>query len=110
MSIPSLCRDVKLVDARAFGRPLVTAQLYRDYPPEMLDTIEAHWADAREHAAMAAQTAGLAQPEHEHWDWRNKVDGVEGGRHMLVAIELLGEPQGIMAVLRNPRPGRFGDE
>src|SRR5437868_7324763 len=104
MATPSSCRNVKLISAREVGRPFVAAEVYRDYPLSELDVIEASWAKAREEAAMTGQAAGLAPLEHEHWDWRNKADSVEAGHHMLVAVECHGEAQGLMAVLRTPRP------
>jgi hypothetical protein len=51
----------------------------------------------------------LAPLEHSHWDWRHKADSVEAGTHMLVAVECDNEIQGLMAVLRLPRPARLGD-
>jgi hypothetical protein len=107
MSTPSLRRDVRLIDGRVPRRPFIAAQLYRDYPIVELDTIEARWGQAREQAATSGQIPGLAPLEHTHWDWRNKADSVEAGYHMLVAIECQGEPQGIMAVLRTPRPSKI---
>jgi hypothetical protein len=106
-SLPSR-RTVKLIDARAADRASIGAEVYRDYPPAQLDVIERLWADARERAAVAGLAAGLAPLEHEHWDWRNKRDSVETGRHLLVAVECEGEAQGLMAVLRTPRPGQLG--
>ena len=105
MSNPSSRRQVKLIDTHASGRPLVLAELYRDYPTNQLDGIETLWADAREAAAVS----GLAPLEHSHWDWRNKADSVEEGRHMLIAVECDGNVQGLMAVLRFPRPGNLGE-
>jgi predicted GNAT family N-acyltransferase len=46
--------------------------------------------------------------EHDHWNWRNKADSVEDGRHLLVGVEYEDEWQGIMAVARLPRSGRLG--
>jgi hypothetical protein len=109
MNTPSSRREVKLIDGRAARRPLVTAEVYRDYPLAELEVIEGRWAEAREQAAAEGSVAGLAPLEHTHWDWRNKADSVEAGYHMLVAAECRGEAQGIMAVLRNPRPARLGD-
>ena len=45
---------------------------------------------------------GWSAIEHSHWDWRNKIQSVKAGHHMLVAVEYEGEVQGIMAVLRGP--------
>jgi hypothetical protein len=109
MSSPSSCRAVLLIDGRAPGRPLVAAQVYRDYPAAQLDDIERVWAIAREEAAAAGAAAGLAPLEHSHWDWRNKTDSIEAGRHLLIAVECEGKAQGLMAVLRAPRPARIGD-
>jgi hypothetical protein len=105
--IPSR-RDVKLIAAVDPGRPFVAAFLYRDYPLQELEAIQNSWTDAREEAAIAGIAEGLAPLEHEHWDWRNKADSVEAGYHMLVAVECYGMVQGLMAVLRNPKPGRLG--
>jgi hypothetical protein len=99
MSNLSSPRIVRLLDARAPGRPFVAAELYRDYPAARLAAIESLWAEAR------GQVPHL---EHAHWDWRNKADGVESGRYMLAAVECDGEPQGVMAVLRMPQPARLG--
>ena len=108
MGTPLSRRKVQLIDARATGRPLVAAEVYRDYPVAELDNIEERWTRAREEAAIAGLTAGLVPLEHEHWDWRNKAYGVEMGQSMLVAVECVGEVQGLMAVLRNPRPAQIG--
>jgi hypothetical protein len=109
MTSPSSRRNVKLLDGRVPGRPPVAAEVYRDYPAAELDGIEARWAKAREEAATSGLAAGLAPLEHAHWDWRNKADSVEAAQHMLVAVECDGEAQGIMAVLRTPRPARLGE-
>ena len=66
MSIPSSSRAVRLIDARAPGRPFVPASVHRDYPAILLDDIEARWSAAREHAAVAGASAGLAPLEHSH--------------------------------------------
>jgi len=96
-----------LIDGRVVGRPVVEAELYRDYPAGQLETVESQWAEAREQAAATGLAAGLAPLEHSHWDWRTKADSVEVGRHMLVAIECAGEAQGIMAVVRTPRDAKL---
>ncbi|MCI0378188.1 MAG: hypothetical protein L0215_11330 [Gemmataceae bacterium] len=110
MSFPSSRRIVKLIDGRAPDRTAVEAYVYRDYPSSELEVIESRWAEAREQSAKAGLAAGLAPLEHSHWDWRNKADSVEAGRHMLVAVECAGEPQGIMAVLRMPQPSKLSEE
>jgi GNAT superfamily N-acetyltransferase len=107
MTGPSSRRQVQLIDARVTHRPFVRAEVYRDYPFGELERIEALWAEAREQAAMEGLAAGLAL-EHAHWDWRNKADSVEAGHHMLVAVECEGEAQGLMALLRTPRPAQLG--
>jgi hypothetical protein len=108
MSSPSSRRTVHLIDARLPTRPLVKADLYRDYPVAELETIETHWAKARDEAATAALVQGLTPLEHVHWDWRNKAESVEAGRHMLLGVECDGAVQGLMAVLRLPRRARLG--
>ena len=75
--------------------PRSSAEIYRDYPAILLDTIEVRWAQAREQAAAEGVAMGLAPLEHSHWDWRNKAESVEAGLHMLVAVECEGDPQGI---------------
>jgi hypothetical protein len=110
MSYPSSLRRVELVDGRASERPVIEAQLYRDYPSSQLEVVESQWAEAREQAGAAGLAAGLAPLEHSHRDWRTKADSVEGDRHMLVAVECAGEAQGVMAVMRTPRPGKLSAE
>src|SRR5437879_2387181 len=84
--------------------PSGPGELYRDYPLAELEAVETRWAQAREALAAVGSAQGLASLEHAHWDWRDKAESVEIGRHMLLAIECNGEVQGLMAVLRNPRP------
>jgi hypothetical protein len=110
MGSPSTRRTVQLVDGRTPDRPLISAEIYRDYPSPELDTIELRWAEARDQAAAEGVAMGLTPLEHSHWDWRNKADSVEAGLHVLVAVECEGEPQGIMAVLRTPRRSRHTGE
>lgn len=108
MSTPSSRRTVHLIDARIPARPLIAGDVYRDYPAVELEIIEARWAQARDEAAVAGLVHGLTPLEHAHWDWRNKAESVDAGRHMLLAVECDGEAQGLMAVLRRPRPARAG--
>ena len=108
MSVPQSHRRVWLIDNRVVERPNMSADLYRGLPAQIIDDIETGWATAREVAAQTAMAAGLNPLEHEHWNWRNKVESVEDGRHLLVAVECEGEWQGLMAVARLPRSGRLG--
>jgi hypothetical protein len=101
-------RRVNLIDNRLAERPLIQASVYRDYYSSELEEIEASWATSREKAVERGATAGLAPLEHSHWDWRKKADSVEAGHHMLVALELDGEIQGLMAIVRRPRRARSG--
>jgi hypothetical protein len=100
-------RWVRLLDNRVDDRPPIAASIYRDYLAHQLEEIEASWAEARDLAAEHGHAAGLAPLEHAHWDWRNKADSVEAGRHMLVALEVDGEVQGLMALLSLPRSARL---
>jgi hypothetical protein len=99
-------RWVNLLDNRVEDRPFIQAGVYRDFFSRELEEIEAGWAKSREKVAEQGQAAGLAPLEDTHWDWRNKADSVEAGHHILVAVE---SDQGLMAVLRLPRPARLGD-
>lgn len=105
---PSSIRRATLIDARLPSKPVISANLYRDFPASKLDVIEAEWANARQLAADTEQAIGLAPLEHSHWDWRNKRDSIKTGRHMAVVVECEGDIQGAMAVLRTPRPARLG--
>ncbi len=107
MASPSSLRNIQLIDARSPGRPLISAQLYRDFPSVELESVEILWQDAREQAAAEGIAQGLAPLEHSHWDWRKKIDSVEEGHHMLVAVECESVVQGIMAVMRVPRHSEF---
>jgi hypothetical protein len=53
---------------------------------------------------------GLAPFEHSHWDWRNKLDSVEAGYHLLVAVECQNQAQGMMALVRTPRLSPYTGE
>jgi hypothetical protein len=75
-----------------------------------LEHLESLWQESRERAATEGMAAGLAPLEHSHWDWRNKIDSVEAGRHLLIAVECQDAVQGIMAILRTPRQSQFTGE
>ena len=109
MTNPSSLRVVHLVDGRLAERPLIEAQLYRDYPLAEIENVELQWAEARERAGQLGELKGLAPLEHEHWDWRNKADSIEALQHMLLAVECEGEAQGLMAVSRVPQAARLSD-
>jgi hypothetical protein len=100
MSTSPSRRAVKLLDARSPERLLVNAELLRGLPAHELDALEASWGEARRQ---------LGYLEHTHWDWRNKAEGVETGRYLLVAAACAGEIQGVMAVCRAPKPARLGN-
>jgi hypothetical protein len=100
MSTPPSRRAVRLLDARSPERSLVDAEVIRGLPPAELDALEASWGEAGQR---------MESLEHAHWDWRNKAEGVESGRYLLVAVACVGEIQGMMAVLQAPRPAQLGD-
>lgn len=102
-------RRVKLIDNRAVPKSIITAGVYQGFFPHQLEEVEASWADARERAVTEGRTMGFAPLEHSHWDWRRKADSMEAGHHVLVAVEVDTEVQGLMAVLQRPRPARLGD-
>lgn len=110
MAFPSSHRIGWLIDAQDPDRKLVRVDVYRGYPPAELEDLESQWAKAREEVAAKGSSTGLASVEHSHWDWRNKVQSVEAGRHMLVAIEYQHEVQGVMAVLQAPKLSWISDE
>jgi hypothetical protein len=107
MAMPSTRREIRLVDGRNPNADAVRGFLYRDYPAAQLDELESAWASARESAVEAGVAAGLASLEHGHWDWRNKADSVDKGRHLLIAVEVSNEPQGVMAIDRIHRLARL---
>jgi hypothetical protein len=109
MSTPSSFRKVRLSEGRNSDHPIVLAEIYRDYPVQQLEFIENQWSKARENATAAGFVKGLAPLEHSHWDWRNKAESIGAGHHMLVAVEYEGDVQGLMAVLRQPKPARLGE-
>jgi hypothetical protein len=102
-------RTVKLLDNRDPNRPWIQSHLYRDLPAHWLDDIEQQWATAREAAALDG-AGGLNPLEHAHWDWRNKMDSVEGGHHLIVAVQCESEVQGVMALTRLPRAAALCDK
>ncbi len=98
---PVPTRPVHLIDGSAQPpRPFVPATLVCDLPPSRLPEIEQVWAPARRAAADHLLTLGRPA-EHAHWNWRNKASP---DRHRLVGVECAGGVQGLMAVLRKPRP------
>jgi hypothetical protein len=108
MAGPTSMRRVRLLDGRTPTHSFFEAVAWRDYPAIALAGLESRWANAREQAAVDGVVAGLNPLEHSHWDWRNKIESVEIGHHMLVAIECEDEVQGIMAITRLPRPAQLG--
>lgn len=104
MAVP-VHRSVDLLDNRVPGRPCIEGRLYRGAPVGELERAEASWAVERR--SLADQLSPTEPLEHTHWDWRNKADSVRSGAHVLVAIELEGDVQGLMAVVRQPRPARL---
>lgn len=113
MAMPTGYRNIRLIDGRTSDRAYIEAIVYRDFPAGELVIIENEWTHARSDAALTTEAKGLAPLEHSHWDWRNKAESVEDGRHMLVAVTccikadkgsfLHEQVQGLMAVARLPR-------
>lgn len=95
-------RVVRLIDARQPSRPFIDAELRRDSPADLLDAVESDWATAR------TQLAATAPVDHGHWDWRNKSGTVAAGLHRLTAVECEAQIQGLMAIVRAPRPALLG--
>ena len=95
-------RAVRLIDGRDPNRPFIAAQLRRDCPAELLDTVEREWAVARE------QLAAVTPLDHAHWNWRNKAESVSNGQHNLLAVECENQVQGLMVVVRAPRAAVLG--
>ncbi|HET6572785.1 MAG TPA: hypothetical protein VFG68_04220 [Fimbriiglobus sp.] len=94
-------RPIRLIDGLA-GSPqeVVPASLVCDLPPDRLPDIEQAWSPARQ--AVSTHLLALGRPaEHAHWNWRNKSNP---DRHRIFAVECAGGVQGLMAVLRKPRP------
>lgn len=108
-SVPTTRRLVRLVDAQQGHLPVVLVDLYRDWPPENLEIVEARWATARTGLAAVLSQSGVDLPEHSHWDWRNKSESVADGHHRLVAVIANEESQGLMAVQTSPRWARTDD-
>ncbi len=109
MAAPTSKRAILLLDARIPSQPFIQATMWRDYPAMELLALEDRWSKAREQAATEQMVAGWYSLEHAHWDWRNKIDSVEIGHHMLVAIECENEVQGIMAVAKIPQSAKLGE-
>jgi hypothetical protein len=110
MTIGPTIRDVPLVDCLAPGAPIVAAQLIRGCRIDDLDRVESLWAEARRTVADSGRSGESAPIEHEHWDWRNKSESIRVGQHVVVRVDVRGDPQGLMAVVRALRPGRLSDD
>jgi hypothetical protein len=72
MAGPSSRREVQLVHAQAPGRPLIRAELSRDFPPVLLENLESQWQEGRERAATEGMAEGLAPLELQ---FRRKTPG-----------------------------------
>jgi hypothetical protein len=61
------------------------------------------WSPARQALAAAREATGL-ELESSHWNWIGKVERVERGELILIAVECEGAVQGLMAIPAQPRP------
>ena len=94
-------RQVQLIDGRTVGG-YVQAILLTDATASCLVEVERSWKSARERAALALSQAGISF-EHSDWDWQNKIETVESGKHRIVAVESESLVQGLLAALALPR-------
>jgi len=108
MSSQASYRKVNLIDGCAPGRPFVEGKVFRDFRLPQLNSVEARWKEAREQIAHAARKAGFPRLEHAHWDWRGKMNRSRADQYLLMAVECMGEIQGLMAVLRKPLSAQIG--
>ena len=92
-----IVRPCELVDRAQEPPALVAAEVVRDCPATLLDTIEVDWGPLRIELREAFSSEGHFA-EHSHWDWRRKRDSVASGRHRVVAIRFGKDVQGVMAV------------
>jgi hypothetical protein len=109
MANPSSMRKIQLLNGLLPDHPFISATVYRDFPTTELEQLEKIWAKARETLSVKQLVTGLNPLEHSHWDWRNKIESVEIGRHMLVTVAYETEIQGIMAIERIPRSARLSN-
>lgn len=87
---------------------LVPACLVSIGDEQFLTDIESVWGPIRRSAAARLGREGRAV-DHGHWDWRNKAARVRAGYYRLVGVWCDGGWQGLMAVVRDPRPSLLGD-
>jgi hypothetical protein len=97
-----IIKPCSLVNANVVPTALVPASVIRNFPPARLEEVERVWRPERDRASELLRRGGL-DPEHGHWDWRNKIRTTLSGYHQIIAVEFGGEVQGLMAVLSRPR-------
>lgn len=96
---------VALLDITTGDDRVVAGTVIRDMLPSQLTVLEESWSQYRVQLKKQLRSEGL-DTEHSHWNWNHKFASARSGYHRLVALELAGEIQGMMAVLGFPRTAR----
>lgn len=96
---------VYIIDTASGG--LVPASLMVISDEQVLTDIESVWGPARRSAVERLRNQGRAV-DHGHWDWRNKAGRVRAGYYRLAGLWCDGGWQGLIAVVRAPRPSLLG--
>lgn len=102
--MPPPPRTIALSDLSIYPPRILEASVRRDCTLEFLERAESSWAPWRR--SLAGRTDSI---EHSHWNWRNKRDRIASGFYRLVAIECVGETQGLMAVVDEPLKSRIAN-
>jgi hypothetical protein len=95
-------RPVRLADSRVDPPVPIAAEVIRHFPSTRLPAVEALWSPARLELATAREVGG-APLESGHWKWTAKGERVDRGELSLVAVECVGDVQGLMAIPTRPR-------
>ena len=81
-----------LVKRSVDGTQRVAAFMIRGFSASALIQLETEWSVLRKKLSESMRI------EHGHWNWKNKADSVQSGRHMLLALESDQTIQGVVAI------------
>ena len=86
---------VQIFDQRT--RAFVQAEMLEDPDNDYVETVDALWSVYKRRALRERRTTGKPVPEHNHWNWRLKLEQerLENSFYKCFAI-VRDEPQGLM--------------
>jgi len=92
---------MKLINIQIFDKwtdSWVRAELWENPGNDYIETTQDLWSLYREHYLQELQAAGKSAPEHNHWNWKEKLKWHENSLYDCFAIVHNDAPQGLMMV------------